>query len=1352
MSFVQNSEINPGNIPENIPRISATFFAKNSVLYNREYPLDVTFGEILSDFEKNIQDEELRNKIEYTYKNQKINKEDKILDKVTPSPGSKLLDVEICLDISNIDLPKTGDEKLTYKTIIIPQGESAENDNTESKPFRLIVYKPEEGRITMEKYPKEKNIQYSLSSYCDDTSSFCNSNNALYMSGGERNNKPTKDFWRISHNREQLEYKQMPCCKKNHSMIFIPNNCVFIVGGNSKNTFYYDTKKDIFCKWAELNNPSEKPALSLVDNRYLYSFPSDSCEFERSDLKSNPSWEKITPMMKDDCQFNLKNYNVGSDKDGNIILYGGDNENEANGYYYIYNPTTNEMEESMGFNKNVVSKDKQFYPINNYNSVLFPKNFEEDNSIYVMKKNGNVQPYNFNIEENEKYSKNYIDYKDPAKQIDGKLLIKTREELIPTTNDIELMKKQKNKQPIDYSILSPYLKGIIKDLKEKEEIKKKEEEARKPEEVGEDNIIVNEDDFGQITDPENPTVLKSKSKWTKPRNIVNLGIPKLVKRSKELEKIKDSERDNRKEEIITPMKIDVEPKKEQEEVIKPVNNNEEEEPFEIDDNINDNIDRYKRFRKGETLPLPKRPEMIQMKKSSEIAEMPDDFDDDDKVNKNYTVQEPNFDVYNNTNDDYIDSQNNDINGNKPDFLEEIISKSPDDDIKLNIKKINPDKYNVENFEGEIPGQEKKNLINPNVRIKGNENNDSNNYEIDDGEEEITGEIKGFSPNQRGAHINVRPSNIKNKEKENNYNLEGEIPGKTGLNLHTPDVNISESGKINQPDINDSGGEYEISGEIPGVKKPEAKVNIKPPTVDIKAPKVDVKKPEAKVNIKPPTVDIKAPKVDVKKPEAKVEIKPPTVDIKAPKVDVKKPEAKVEIKPPTIDIKTPKVDVKKPEAKVNIKPPTVDIKQPKVDIESPEYNLDIQGESPEIDISADPSLRKGKSDKIKVNPPNIKINQPQVQKKINLEAPDIKQKKKSEIVNIEYEKPSIPNFSGGIDFESPYVNIDTKESLKSKDQGKIKLEPPKAQKTKETAPSISINKPKKPTIKEVKVTAPRISLKAPEINKKSKETSLEIERGNEKKIEVPRVKIRSSKYMNTSGDIENEAKLGKGIVYEGGNILTLTQLMSLDVNDPINLDDNWQRENKWNKYGGYEIGVPDYHLVYENRGNEGNEDNINIEDGNIEGGKINVKGGNYNVNIDGKVENIEDIGFDPNLDEGEYNIEIDHMGYSQPMNFDVEIPEDLNLIPNSKVKKRVHNPKPKEKPSVNAFEYGAEGRIRDSLRVTYPPGYDDTSIVMNYSKLPPLHYTINQQPKDNIPLCKQWNMDDFDINLVADYKP
>ena len=107
----------------------------------------------------------------------------------------------------NIDLPEAGDKDLTFKTIIIPQGESSENDNSESKPFRLTLYKPEEGRITIEKYPKEKNVQYALNSYCDNSSAFCNSNDALYMSGGEKENKPIKHYWKISHNRDVLDYK-----------------------------------------------------------------------------------------------------------------------------------------------------------------------------------------------------------------------------------------------------------------------------------------------------------------------------------------------------------------------------------------------------------------------------------------------------------------------------------------------------------------------------------------------------------------------------------------------------------------------------------------------------------------------------------------------------------------------------------------------------------------------------------------------------------------------------------------------------------------------------------------------------------------------------------------------------------------------------------------------------------------------------------------------------------------------------------------------------------------------------------------------------------------------------------------
>ncbi len=43
----------------------------------------------------------------------------------------------------------------------------------------------------------------------------------------------------------------------------------------------------------------------------------------------------------------------------------------------------------------------------------------------------------------KKNTKDYIDYKDPVKEIDDKLIIKTREEAIPITNNVILMKKQK---------------------------------------------------------------------------------------------------------------------------------------------------------------------------------------------------------------------------------------------------------------------------------------------------------------------------------------------------------------------------------------------------------------------------------------------------------------------------------------------------------------------------------------------------------------------------------------------------------------------------------------------------------------------------------------------------------------------------------------------------------------------------------------------------------------------------------------------------------------------------------------------------------------------------------------------
>ena len=276
--------------------------------------------------------------------------------------------------------------------------------------------------------------------------------------------------------------------------------------------------------------------------------------------------------------------------------------------------------------------------------------------------------------------------------------------------------------------------------------------------------------------------------------------------------------------------------------------------------------------------------------------------------------------------------------------------------------------------------------------------------------------------------------------------------------------------------------------------------------------------------------------------------------------------------------------------------------------------------------------------------------------------------------------------------------------------------------------ISLIKSKEKESNKVKVTAANISLK--QNKKKSRNTSLEVDSKNIVKtinIEVPRLTKRMKAIFNYSNDLDYDGdvynlRLSKGINVD---VRSLTNLMRLNVNDQINLDDYWIREKKWNKYGGYEIGVPDYHLVYENRGNEIEGGDINIDE---DKGKVNIKGGKYDIS--GKGLGDIDIGFNNNLegDDEEYNIENDHMGYSQPMNFDVEIPEDLNAIPNSKIR-------PRQKSSMNAYEY--ERKMKNSLRFKSLPDKKTKAYVMNYKILPTFEFTITQMPKENIPLCKDW---------------
>ena len=109
-------------------------------------------------------------------------------------------------------------------------------------------------------------------------SAYCNALNNLYISGGEMpNNEVTNSFIRLDLNEiQQNIFVPTQLCnlqKKRywHSMIFIPEKYIFIVGGpNETDVELYDIDKNISRIDSKLNTERCEPSLILVNNKFLY--------------------------------------------------------------------------------------------------------------------------------------------------------------------------------------------------------------------------------------------------------------------------------------------------------------------------------------------------------------------------------------------------------------------------------------------------------------------------------------------------------------------------------------------------------------------------------------------------------------------------------------------------------------------------------------------------------------------------------------------------------------------------------------------------------------------------------------------------------------------------------------------------------------------------------------------------------------------------------------------------------------------------------------------------------------------------------------------------------------------------
>ena len=249
-------------------------------------------------------------------------------------------------------------------------------------PFCIFAFKKREKILKVLNF-EGKDIK-GLENY-GPYSAYCNGNDALFISGGEINNKKyVEKFWKIDLNSSTIECINM-IPKKNHSMIVLPGNYVFIVGGQDKETFYYDSENpNGFYGWKPLNEIRIEPALILVNN-FLYCFDNinlnklnNDITFEKTDFNSNlPKWELINVNIPD-IKFDQKFFGVVQ-KDNDILFLGGNidtQEEDKNGAIerknFKYNITENKLEESeipfMEFNL----KEKTFLTYNEYVNYIFP--------------------------------------------------------------------------------------------------------------------------------------------------------------------------------------------------------------------------------------------------------------------------------------------------------------------------------------------------------------------------------------------------------------------------------------------------------------------------------------------------------------------------------------------------------------------------------------------------------------------------------------------------------------------------------------------------------------------------------------------------------------------------------------------------------------------------------------------------------------------------------------------------------------------------------------------------------------------------------------------------------------------
>jgi hypothetical protein len=239
-------------------------------------------------------------------------------------------------------------------------------------PPNIVVYDKNNEDIFLLELDDDKSFS-QLKRGLNDLHVYCNGLNALYISTQSDNS-----FYRVDLvNKNVKTLKSMLYPRKLFSMIYIPNNYIFVVGGKETTKVEcYDIVKNTFTDHSELEDIRLEPTLVLINHSFLYAFSGFDVNkkrmfnFEKINLASaNSDWTSCE-FTNSDVRFTQSLFGAAYYNKNEIIFLGGLTDSGKN---YIFNTKGETLYESDVAYKKIDFNEKFLLPLHtNYGGIIFP--------------------------------------------------------------------------------------------------------------------------------------------------------------------------------------------------------------------------------------------------------------------------------------------------------------------------------------------------------------------------------------------------------------------------------------------------------------------------------------------------------------------------------------------------------------------------------------------------------------------------------------------------------------------------------------------------------------------------------------------------------------------------------------------------------------------------------------------------------------------------------------------------------------------------------------------------------------------------------------------------------------------